>query len=320
MPADIAVLRQKIHGLSPADYAAAIRKRLPEHDVVCARTPAEEQSLLEEVEVATGFSIDDATVETASNLELFACVFAGTGHLPLDTLDEHGVAVTNASGVHGPNIAEHVIGAFLSFTRRFQQGWKQQQQRVWQSYQTRELKDSTVTVVGMGAIGAAILERLDPFGVETIGVRYTPEKGGPADEVVGLDDQEGIDDALARSEYVAIAAPLTEQTRGFLDEDAFLTMPTNTIVVNVGRGPIVETDALLDALQSNAIGGAALDVVEPEPLPSDHELWSFDNVLLTPHNGGHTPEYWNRRAEILADNVAQAEETGAFENLNNQSN
>ncbi|RDI72707.1 D-2-hydroxyacid dehydrogenase [Halopelagius longus] len=316
--ADIVVLRQKIHGLSAEGYAEELRARLPEKNVVLARTPAEERELLRETSVATGLSLEEGALAAAENLRLFACVYAGTGHLPMDALEERGVAVTNASGVHGPNIGEHVVGAILSFTRRFHVAWRQQQRRQWRSFHTRELQGSTVTVVGLGALGRAIVERLDSFGVETIGVRYSPEKGGPTDEVVGLEDERGFHDALARSDYVVVACPLTETTRGLIDADALRSMPPDAVLVNVGRGPIVETDALLDALRSNAVRGAALDVTDPEPLPEDHELWNFENVLITPHNAGHTPKYWERLAGIVARNVERADETGAFEELENQ--
>jgi phosphoglycerate dehydrogenase-like enzyme len=299
---DIVVLRQKIHGLSAESYAETLRDRLPEYDVALARTPDEERELLREAPVATGFSLDEATLDAAENLDLFACVFAGTGHLPLDAMEAHGVAVTNASGVHGPNIAEHVLGSLLSFTRRFHLAWRRKDRREWRSYETHELQGSTVAVVGLGAIGQAVVERLEPFGVDTVGVRYTPEKGGPTDEVVGFDESD-LHDALGRSEFVVLACPLTETTRGLIDAEAFRTMPPEAVLVNVARGPVVDTDDLLEALQSNSIRGAALDVTDPEPLPADHELWNFENVLLTPHNSGYTPKYWERTADVLAENV-----------------
>ncbi|MFB6152856.1 MAG: D-2-hydroxyacid dehydrogenase [Halodesulfurarchaeum sp.] len=317
MPADIAVLRQKIHGLGAESYAEVLRDRLPEREVDLARTPAEERALLREVPVATGFTIDESIVEEAANLDLFACVYAGTEHLPLERLEEHGVAVTNASGVHGPNIAEHVLGSILSFARRFHTAWRHKERREWRSFQTTELEGSTVTIVGLGSIGQTIVERLEPFDVHTIGIRYSPEKGGPTDEVGGFGDED-LHKALARSEYVVLAAPLTEETEGLIDGNALRTMPPDAVLVNVGRGPLVETEALVNALQTNAIRGAALDVTDPEPLPQDHELWGFDNVLITPHNAGHTPKYWERMADIIAENLERAEETGSFEGLRNQ--
>ncbi|WP_411966887.1 D-2-hydroxyacid dehydrogenase [Haloferax sp. YSSS75] len=300
---DIAVLRQKIHGLSAEELAETLREHLPDREIALARTPAEERDLLSRVRVAVGHSIDEAALESAANLDLFACVYAGTGHLPIDALEAHDVAVTNASGVHGPNIAEHVLGNVLYFARRFHVAERQQRDAHWQSFQTHELQGSTVTVVGLGALGEAIVDRLDAFGVETIGVRYTPEKGGPTDEVVGLDDEDGIHDAFARSAYVVVACPLTETTRGIVDADAFASMEPDTVLVNVGRGPVVDTEALVSELRSNGIRGAALDVTDPEPLPSDHDLWNFENVLVTPHNAGHTPQYWERLADIVAENV-----------------
>jgi phosphoglycerate dehydrogenase-like enzyme len=301
MSADVAVLRQQIHGMSAAGYAAALRERLPDHEVALARTPTEERRFLAEAPVATGFALDPDEVPD-SGLDLFACVFAGTGHLDTDALAERGVAVTSAAGVHGPNVAEHAVGAMLSFTRRFGQARRNQQERHWASFQARELAGSTVCVVGLGNIGEAVVRRLDGFGVDTIGVRYSPEKGGPTDEVVGYDEA-SFHDALARSEYVVVAAPLTETTEGLFDAEAFRSMRTDAVLVNVGRGPIVDTDALVDALRTNALGGAALDVTDPEPLPADHPLWGFDDVLITPHNAGHTPRYWDRLADIVAENV-----------------
>ena len=300
--------------MDAAGYAEALRERLPDYDVAHARTPAEERRLLARAPVATGFTLDP-TALADSALEYFACSYAGTGHLPMNDLAANGVAVTNASGVHGPNISEYVLGAILSFARRFHRAFRQGERGQWRSFGTHELAGSTVTVVGLGAIGKAVVERLDAFDVHTVGVRYTPEKGGPTDELYGFD---GIHEAVTDADYVAIAAPLTDETRGLFDADTFLTMDPEAVLVNVGRGPIVETDALVSTLRSNGIRGAALDVTDPEPLPGDHPLWGFDNVLLTPHNAGHTPRYWDRLADIVADNVHTAAETGAYDDLRNQ--
>ncbi|WP_224335094.1 D-2-hydroxyacid dehydrogenase [Haloprofundus halobius] len=312
---DIVVLRQKIHGLSAEAYAETLRERLPDYEIARAKTPTEEREYLKTARVATGLSLDAGALDAAPNLELFACVYAGTGHLDLGVFEEHGVAVTNASGVHGPNIAEYALGAMLSFARGFDTAWRRKERTEWRSYQATEVRGSRVAVVGLGAIGEAVVDRLEPFGVETVGVRYSPEKGGPTDEIYGFDE---IHEALADSDYVVVAAPLTETTDGLFDDEAFRTLPPHAVLVNVGRGPIVDTDALVSTLQTNGLRGAALDVTDPEPLPREHPLWSFDNVLITPHNAGHTPKYWERTAAILARNLERVEETGEFEGLENQ--
>jgi phosphoglycerate dehydrogenase-like enzyme len=313
---DVVVFRNGTHGLSSDTYAEELRDRLPNRAVTVARTPTEERELIAEATVATGVSIGPDLLAEASQLRVFACTWAGVGHLPIDELDRAGVAVTNASGIHAPNIAETVVGYLLVFARRIHEGWKRKKRREWRHFRMGELKGSTVTVVGQGPIGRAIVTRLDGFDVETIGVRYTPSKGGPADRVIGFE----FDDfhaTLAETDYLVLASPLTETTRGLIDTAAFETLGPDAVLVNIARGELVRTDALLDALRSQSLRGAALDVTDPEPLPSDHPLWTFENVFITPHNAGHSPEHWPRLAEILAENVRRLEETGSVEELEN---
>ncbi|MFP9061266.1 D-2-hydroxyacid dehydrogenase [Natrialbaceae archaeon A-chndr2] len=314
---DVLVLRRGTHGMPVGAYAEKLRSRLPETTVNVADTPTAERELIRETPIVTGMTFDESLLEHAANLRLFACAYAGTGHLPLETLADRSVAVTNASGVHGPNIAEHVIGSMLAFTRRFHVGERRQRRREWRHYQTHELQGSTVTVVGLGAIGQAVCERLEPFGVERLGIRHSPEKGGPVDEVFGYDDAD-VYEALSGTDYLVLACPLTEQTRGLIDRDAFDTLPPSTVLVNVARGPVVDTDALVAAVRRNGIRGAALDVTDPEPLPESHPLWTFENVRITPHNSGYTPRYYDRLADIVARNVTTIRETGSYRDLENQ--
>jgi phosphoglycerate dehydrogenase-like enzyme len=311
---EIVVLREGTEGLSMESYAEALRERLPDRTVVHARTPKEERELVADARVVTGITVDESLLARADRLELFACTFAGTDHVPMDALAERGVAVTNAGGIHAPGIAEQAVGNMLVFARRLHEGWRRKQRSEWRHFQSGELTGSTVTVIGLGSIGRAVTQRLQGFDVETIGVRYTPEKGGPTDEVVGFDEDD-IHDALSRSRYVVVACPLTEATRGLIGTSEFATMPTDAVLVNTARGPIVETDALVAALRSNKIRGAALDVTDPEPLPADNPLWDLENCLITPHTGGHTPLHWDRLADIVAENVERLE---AGETLDNQ--
>jgi len=312
---EIVVLGEKFHGLAPDAYAGELREQLPHHDVRVARTPEREHELLESATVATGSRIDPGVVDVATELELFACAYAGYGHLPMDILQDKGVTVTTASGVHAPNAAQQAIGFCLTFARRLDEGWRRKREREWRSYQTREFAGSTVCVVGLGAIGQAIVDRLAGFDVDTIGVRHSPEKGGPTDTVLGYD---GLHEGLTRADYLVLCCPLTATTRGLVGSEELDVLPTDGLLVNVARGEIVDTEALVSALQPNHIGGAALDVTDPEPLPRDHDLWSFENVQITPHNAGFTPDYHERLADIVAENVQRAAETGSFENLRNQ--
>jgi phosphoglycerate dehydrogenase-like enzyme len=313
----ILVLREGTEGLSTEPYADLLRARLPDHEVRRASTPREERSMIADADVVTGRGIDSSLVEEAEELRLFACSSAGVGHVPVETLRDHGVVVTNGSGVHAHSIAEQVLGYVLTFVRNLHVGRRLQDRREWRRYQADQLAGKTVTVVGLGSIGTAVVQRLQGFEVSTVGIRYTPSKGGPTDEVYGF-DEDAIHEALCRTDYLVLASPLSETTRGLIGRAELVTLPPEAIVVNVGRGKVLDTDALLWALRRNLVGGAALDVTDPEPLPEDHPLWNFENVLVTPHMGGHSPTHWERVADILVENVRRVTETGEFAGLRNQ--
>lgn len=315
---DVLVLRAKAHGISTAEYADVLQERLPDHQVCRAATPQEERRLIRTAAVATGLEVDEAVLENAENLRLFAGGAAGVDHLPMDQLKAHDVTVTSAAGVHVPTAAEHAMSGLLVLARRLDEAFRNQAAGKWRHYQTHgELADATVTIVGLGSIGSGLAKRLQAFDSETIGVRHSPEKGGPVDEVCGYDPG-AVHEAFARSDYVVLACPLTETTRSLVDDQAFRTLPSDAAIVNVARGPVVETDALVTALRENLIRGAVLDVTDPEPLPDDHPLWGMDEVLVTPHVAGHTPAYWRRIANILARNLERVDETGEYDHLENQ--
>ena len=305
---EVVVVRQKIHGMDARGLYSTLRERLGAGRVHLADTRARELELVPQAAMAVGYGLPEEILDAPGALRVFACSFAGVGHLDLERFRTADVVVTNAAGVHAPNITEQVIGAMLYFSRRFDIAVGQQRSRVWQSYPPGELAGADAVVIGMGAIGTRVCEMLQHFDVEVTGVRHTPEKGGPAGAVVGYDDRAAIDAAVAAAEFVIIAAPLTEKTRGFIDGQRLLTMRSDAVLINVGRGPIVDTDALVSALRSNAIGGAAVDVTDPEPLPASHPLWSFENVLITPHNSGATPRYWDRMADIVETNLRRLTE------------
>jgi phosphoglycerate dehydrogenase-like enzyme len=308
---DIVVLRRGVHGRPASEYVSALCDRLPDRTVRRAETPAAERSLVADAPIVTGVAMDESLLSAAESLELFACLYAGVGHLPLDAFERRNVAVTNAAGVHGPKIAEYVLGALLTFTQGFHRGIQRARDREWRHFQTRELQGSTVTVVGLGAIGTAVLDRLAPFDIETVGVRYTPSKGGQAKAVYGFD---AIHEACAGTDFLVLACPLTDRTEGLVDEALLETLPPEAVLVNIARGPVVETPALVRALQGNQLRGAVLDVTDPEPLPEGHPLWTLSNVVMTPHNAGDTPQYYERVADILATNVERLDSGEQLQN------
>lgn len=299
------VLSGNLFGHPGEDYASLLRNRLPDWEVRYPESRAGEQELLERATVVTGAFLDPEHLDETTNPELFAYAFSGTDHLPLEEYEAHDIAVTSASGVPAPNIAEHVIGSLVAGARDFQRAWRQQEAGVYRSFHTKDIANSTVSVIGLGAIGTAVVKRLEGFDVDTIGVRYTPEKGGPTDSVLGYDELEA---AIRPADFVVLTCPLTDETEGLIDDTALGLMDPDAVLVNVARGEVVETEALTRRMQRNHLGYAVLDVTDPEPLPADHPLWQLDNVFITPHYAGETPSYLDRLSELVADNATGLEE------------
>jgi len=170
-------------------------------------------------------------------------------------------------------------------------------------------------VVSLGAIGQAFIDRLAGMDVHTVGVRYIPERDGPTDKVIGFDEHKFYE-ALSRTNYLVLSTPLTDMTRGLVGREELTTLSPRAVVVNVSRDAVLNTEALTRSIQHEDIWGAAMDVIEPEPLLPEHPLWRFENVFITPHMGGHTSLHWDRLTDILAENVTKID-GGDLDSLRN---
>jgi D-3-phosphoglycerate dehydrogenase len=174
-------------------------------------------------------------------------------------------------------VSEHVLAFLLAAAKRLPQAARR---RTWVHDEGRMLEDATVGIVGAGGIGRAIIERLAPFGARVVAQTRSGHDIPGASRSVG---PEGLHDLLRESDFVVLAAPLTEETRGLVGRAELDLLGPSGWLVNVARGALVRTADLVDALREGRIGGACLDVTDPEPLPDGHPLWDFENVLVTPH-------------------------------------
>lgn len=204
------------------------------------------------------------------------------------------VAVYNARGVYDVPLAEWVVGAILAIQRGLIESRDAQARHEWASIKPGELSGRRVVILGLGSIGSAIADRLRPFGVEPTGVARTARDG-----VRGLAD---LDALLREADILIDMLPLSTDTRGFLDARRLGLLPDGALVVNAGRGPTIETGALVDELRAGRLR-AALDVTDPEPLPPDHPLWELPNVLITPHMAGDSPAAAVRAFELVGDQI-----------------
>jgi phosphoglycerate dehydrogenase-like enzyme len=188
---------------------------------------------------------------------------------------------TCAKGIYGPTCAEHALALMLAAARRLQHHARV---RRWEQpgfgSPERRLKERTVLIIGTGGIGSALVDMLRPLEMRVLAVNRS---GMAMEGAERTEPVTALNDVVGEADYVVVAAALTDETRGLIGSDTFEAMKSDAWLVNVARGGLVETDALVEALRTGAIGGAALDVTDPEPLPEDHPLWAMDDVLITPH-------------------------------------
>lgn len=213
--------------------------------------------------------------------------------------------VTTIGGMSSGPIAEWAIGYMLIFAKGVPRLWRSQQAHRYDRFMPRELAGSTVGIVGLGSIGSEVAKRARALGCRVIGMRRTAvgsEVHPLADEVV---PPTGLATLLATSDYVVLAAPLTEETRGIIDAAALASMKPGAILINVARGGLVDEAALVDALRAGTIGGAALDVFATEPLPADSPLWDLERAILSPHIAAGTDRLYERATAIFCDNLAR---------------
>lgn len=231
------------------------------------------------------------------------CVRAGYDEFDVDAYEAAGVALTNSTGIHGETIGETVIGYLLAFARRLHVYRDAQADREWRDVAYEKpftLDGERLCVVGLGTLGRGIADRASALGMDVVGVRRSGESVPGVREVHSTED---LHAAVGDARFVALATPLTPETKGLIGTAELETMRDDAYLVNVGRGPVVDESALVEALGSGAISGAALDVFETEPLPDDSPLWEFEEVLVTPHSGARTRQYHRDIAELLRGNV-----------------
>jgi phosphoglycerate dehydrogenase-like enzyme len=228
---------------------------------------------------------------------------AGVDNVLTPEVKESGVIVTNARGVFETPIAEYVTGLVLMTAKDMIGTWQRQQRGEWQHRETHSVQRRVAVVVGVGPIGRAVGRMLAAVGLRVRGVGRTRRASDPDfGEVAPAEDLRA---QVADADYVVLAAPLTEQTRGMVDRDVLAAMPATAMLVNVGRGELVVEDDLAAALRAEEIAAAALDVFEEEPLPSDSPLWTMPQVLVSPHMSADTVGWRDDLAALFVENLGR---------------
>ena len=271
---------------------------LPDYD----RLPQE----LPDTDIFVGYSLRAEQLTHAKKLKWIHSTAAGVAQLMYPELRDSGIVVTNPSGVFSPPMAEHTMGLLLALARNFPDSTRHQdrshwgQQDIWDKPQhLTELSGKVLLIVGFGSIGRELAKRARAFDMRVWGVTRSG-KGDTthAEKIVPISQ---LDKAFPHADYVVIAAPETIETRHMIGSSQIAKMKPGARLINVGRGSLLDEAALIRALESGAIGGAALDVASVEPLPPESPLWKAPNLFITPHTSAVSDRLWHRETALLMD-------------------
>ena len=292
----------------PAWFVERLRTEFPQTEITYSAQKRDDAEALRGADVLIGWSLSPEQLRAARSLRWIYSITAAVDQFLYPELISSDVALTNAGRVHGPVVAEHAIAMLLALARKLPAAVRYQQRRKWameaiwkEQPRPREIRGATLVVVGLGSIGAEFASMASALKMNVIGVREHPERGASgAHEVVGYN---ALDSAIARGDFVVLAAPLKERTRHFIDARRLQLFKPSAFLINVSRGALVDEAALVKALRERRIAGAALDVFEEEPLSRWSPLWKMPQVLITPHTAFLTENVWQRHYEVFAANL-----------------
>jgi phosphoglycerate dehydrogenase-like enzyme len=295
---------------TPPGWRVHVVRALTSSDGDGPREPsAESMDAIRDAEVYFGFGVPRALFLQARRLHWVHSAAAGVGNALFPEMMASDVQLTNSAGVHAVPIAEYVVAGVLHFFRGLDVAAEQQRASRWDKSffvsddtPVREVDGARVLIIGAGGIGGQVATRLTALGARCVGIRRHPDRGAPPGfvRVVGPD---AVDAELPNADVVVLAAPLTQESKGFITAERLKLLGPRTILVNVARGALVDEDAVADALRDGRLRGAVLDVFRDEPLAPSSPLWGLRSALLTPHISPVSPgRFWPRALELFCDN------------------
>ena len=291
---------------SPAEPQLALLRQLPqETDVAVGNSVDAFRSASRNATIILNWSGSGALLREAfqmcPNLQWVHTRAAGLDSVLFRELIESPVPLTNGTGVFSPSLAEFVLAAILYFAKDFRRMIRNQYAGVWEAFDVLPVSGSTVGIIGYGDIGRAVAKATRAMGMRVLAIkRHSPPPFKPDDPLVDqIYSPDRRIEMLSRCDYVVVSAPLTSETRGLIGKSEFAAMKTTAVIINVGRGPIIDEAAMINALFERRIKGAALDVFDQEPLPDRHPFYKLENVLLSPHCADHTPDWLDQAMQFF---------------------
>lgn len=239
-------------------------------------------------------------IEQFENLKYIQLTSAGFDRVPMEYVNKKGISIYNARGVYSIPMAEFALSGVLALYKRQRFFFEKQKESVWEKHRgLLELSGKTVLIVGCGSVGSECAKRFSAFGTTVLGADVTTDDKEYFEKIYAM---EKLHMALAQADVVVLTLPLTKETMHLFSTDTFAAMKPGSVLVNIARGGVVDTEALVCALKEK-LGGAVLDVFEEEPLGQDSPLWNMENVILTPHNSFVGEGNGRRLADVILSNI-----------------
>jgi phosphoglycerate dehydrogenase-like enzyme len=294
--------RVHVYGPYSEFLAGFIREKFRDLEFVTCTDRDELEACIGDIEVLLCQRPPKDSLARADKITWIMTIGAGVDTvLPNPGLREECI-ITNARGVHNPQIPEFVLGMILALGLRLPEHFRSQMESEWQLRMRRIMASQVVGVIGLGTIGREIARMANAIGMRVIGTKNNPEAVPHVEQVYGADELLSV---LSESDFVVLIAALTPETRGVIGKAELAAMKPDSFLINVARGAMVVEADLIEALQNGTIAGAALDVFETEPLPPESPLWKMENVIITPHIAGARPDYLQAVSEIFCKNLAR---------------
>jgi phosphoglycerate dehydrogenase-like enzyme len=289
------------HALRP-HHETAIREAAGSSLQVVIAAPSQASAHYAEAEIVAAFPMRIPSLAELPEAKWLHSFSAGVDKILTPEVRASPIHLTNSSGVHATPIAEHIVGFMLLFTRQFPQALRDQRAHEWRKERALgEVKGARVLIVGMGEIGTETARLLHAFGAHVSALSRSAKQKPEFVEHLASSDK--LDELLPEADVVVITLPHTSETHHLFDAKKFALMKRSAVLINIGRGQIVNEPDLVAALQTGTIAGAGLDVFETEPLPKESALWDMEQVIITPHNSGLSHQYMNRAVELFCKNI-----------------
>lgn len=256
-------------------------------------------------EIILAYRTPPNLLKLAPNLKWLQLSSAGFEHLDESTLKSH-IRITNASGIHGTAIAEHIAMIMLMFSRKALNLFEWKKDRLWSSFVPEEIRGRTLGIIGLGHIGLEVLDIAKALGMKILVtdiIFSTVTKGVAGIEVIY--PTSFMKEMLSKSDFVVVAVPQKKETEGLIGENELRVMKRSAYIINISRGPIIDERAMVKALEEGWIAGAGLDVFEKEPLPTESKLWAFPNVIISPHIAGVSDQHDKRLTDLFCENIVR---------------